>query len=65
MLTATTGMENSKMVPDRIKASPVSYSDLSNSTRMESAKISEIMEEDSTATTSKIPTLFPSTNKKL
>ena len=43
MLTATIGIENSGMEPDRINVSPVLYSDLSNSTKdSTSAKISEI-----------------------
>ena len=65
MLTAIIGIEYSLMEPDRINLSPVLYSDLSNSTKIVSAKTSEINVEDSIAITSSIPNLFPSTFVKL
>ena len=61
MLTAIIGIEYSLMEPDRINVSPVLYSDLSNSTKIVSAKTSEINAEDSMVITSSIPNLFPST----
>ena len=61
MLTATIGIEYSGIEPEKVNFSPVLYSDLSNSTMIVSAKLSEIKARESMVTTSSIPILCPST----
>jgi hypothetical protein len=61
MLTAIIGIEYSEIEPENVNFSPVLYSDLSNSKKIVSAKLSEINVKESMVITNSIPILFPST----